>query len=82
MATYSSHLGYNRENGVCTFSRLFFIRSFSYLQVTRKCMTSQMSSKLGQLASPTAELAAIERLKKSQLIFNEKMLTPLFLGCL
>ena len=27
--------GYNGENGVSTFSRLFFIRSFSYLQVTK-----------------------------------------------
>ena len=32
MATESSH-SYNGENGVSIFSRLFFIRSFSYLQV-------------------------------------------------
>ena len=30
-----SPLTYNGENGVSTFSRLFLIRSFSYLQVTR-----------------------------------------------
>ena len=28
---------YNGENSVATFSRLFFIRSFLYLQVTRAC---------------------------------------------
>ena len=31
-------LTYNGENNVSTFSRLFFIRSFLYLQVTRTCI--------------------------------------------
>ena len=38
---------YNGENGVSTFSQLFLIRSFLYLQVTRPCIKSQMSSNFG-----------------------------------
>ena len=53
------------KNGVATFSRLFVIRSFSYLQVMITCMRAWRSSKLGQIQLPTAELAALERLKKS-----------------
>ena len=53
-------LTYNGENDVSTFSRLFFIRSFLYLQVTRTCIKSRMSSNFGQ----TTELAALERVKK------------------
>ena len=53
-------------NGVSTFSRLFFIRSFSYLQVTMTCMRARRkSSNFGLIGTPTAELAALERLKKS-----------------
>ena len=37
-------LTYNGENDVSTFYRLFFIRSFLYLQVTWTCMQSQTSS--------------------------------------
>ena len=46
------------KNGVATFSRLFFIRSFSYLQVMMTCMRAQRSSKLGKFRPMTAELAA------------------------
>ena len=53
------------KNGVATFSQLFFIRSFSYLQVMMTCMRAQMSSKFGKIRLLTAELAALERLKKS-----------------
>ena len=53
------------KNGVATFSRLFFIRSFSYLQVIMTCMRAWRSLKLGQIRLLTAELAALERLKKS-----------------
>ena len=56
-------LTYNGENGVSTFSRLLLIRSFFYLQVTRTCIKSEMSSNFGQVGPLTMELAALERLK-------------------
>ena len=56
-------LTYNGENDVSTFSQLFFIRSFLYLQATRMCIKSRTSSNFGQLGSLTTELAALERLK-------------------
>ena len=56
-------LTYNGENGVSTFSRLLFIRSFLYLQVTRTCRKSRMSSNFGQIGPLTTELAALESLK-------------------
>ena len=56
-------LTYNEENGVSTFSRLLLIRSFLYLQVTRTCIKSRMSSNFGQIRPLTKELAALERLK-------------------
>ena len=51
------------KNGVATFSRLFFIRSFLYLQVMMTCMSARRSSKFSQIGPPTVELAALERLK-------------------
>ena len=57
-------LTYNGENDVSTFSRLFFIRSFLYLQVTRTCIKSRTSSNFGQIGPLTTELTALERLKK------------------
>ena len=56
-------LTYNGENGVSTFSWLFLIRSSLYLQVTRTCIKSRMSSNFGQIRPLTTELAALERLK-------------------
>ena len=56
-------LTYNGESGVSTFSRLLLIRSFLYLQVTRACIKSQMSSNCGQIGPLTMELAALECLK-------------------
>ena len=53
------------RNGVATFSQLFFIQSFSYLQVMMTCMRARRSSKFSQIRLLTAELAALERLKKS-----------------
>ena len=50
---------------VATFSWLFFIRSFSYVQVMITCMRAWRSSKFGQIRPPTAELAAIDELHKS-----------------
>ena len=57
-------LAYNGENDVSTFSRLFFIRTFLYLQVTRTCIKSRTSSNFGKIGPLTTELAALERLKK------------------
>ena len=56
-------LTYNGENGVSNFSRFLLIRSSLYLQVTRKCIKSRMSSNFGQIGPLTTELAALERLK-------------------
>ena len=64
MATDSSHRGMMGKNGVITFSRLLLIRSFSYLQVTMTCMRAWMSSKFGGIRPRTAELAALELMKK------------------
>ena len=65
MATESSHRVIMVKNGVSTFSRLFFIRSFSYLQVTKTCMRARTSSNFSLIGPPTEELAALECLKKS-----------------
>ena len=56
-------LTYNGENDVSTFCQLFLIRFFLYLQVTRTCIKSWMSSNFGQIGPLTMELAALERLK-------------------
>ena len=53
---------YNGENDVSTVSRLFFIRSCLFLQVTRTCIKS---SNFGQIRPLTMELAALECLKNS-----------------
>ena len=53
------------KNSVATFSQLFFIQSFSYLQVMMTCMRARRSLKFGQIRQSTAELVALERLKKS-----------------
>ena len=60
MATDSSH----GEKGVITFSRLFLIGSFLYLQVTMTYIGACMSSKFGWIRPRTTELAALERQKK------------------
>ena len=62
------------NNGVFTFSRLFFIRSFSYLQVLMTCMRAWTSSNFGLIRPPTAELhvAAIARLKNPHRLIMEK----------
>ena len=54
---------YNGKNGVATFSQLFLIKSFSYLQVKMTYIRAWMSSKFGQIRSGTTELAALEHLK-------------------
>ena len=54
---------YNGKKGVATFSQLFLIKSFSYLQVRMTYIRAWMSSKSGQIRSGTTELAALEHLK-------------------
>ena len=56
-------LTYNGENNVSTFSRLFLIWSFLYLQVMRTCIKSRTSSNFSQIGPLTMELAALECLK-------------------
>ena len=53
-------LTYNGENDVSTFSRLFFIWSFLYLQVRRTCIKSRTSLNFSQIGPLTTELAALE----------------------
>ena len=53
------------KNGVFTFSWLFFICSFLYLQVMMTCMRARMSSNFSLIGPATAELAALECPKKS-----------------
>ena len=54
---------YNGKNEVFTFSQLFLIESFSYLQVMRTYVKAYMSLNFGQVPPLTTELAALERLK-------------------
>ena len=54
---------YNGKNEVITFSRLFLIGSFPYLQVMRTYIKAYMSLNFGQIPPLTTELAALERLK-------------------
>ena len=55
---------YSGENVFSTLAPSFLIGSFSYLQVTRTSITSRTSLKFGQIGPRTAELAALERMKK------------------
>ena len=61
---HGNRYGYDGKNGVSTFSRLFFIHSFLYLQVMMPCIRARRSSNFDLIGPPTAELAALERLKK------------------
>ena len=57
-----------------TLAPSFLIGSSSYLQVTRTSITSQTSSKFGQIGPRTVELAALERLEKSPKTYNGRNL--------
>ena len=50
---------YNGEYDVSSFSLLFFIRSFSNLQVTRTGIKSRTSSNFGQIRPLPTELGAL-----------------------
>ena len=60
------------RNRFDTFSWLFFIRSHSYLQVTITCMRAQPSSNFDLIGPPTAELAALGRLKNPHRLIMRK----------
>ena len=58
------------ENLVSTLAPSFLIGSSSYLQVTRTTIKSRTSSNFSQIRPRTAELAALERLKKLPSTYN------------
>ena len=64
MTTDSSHRVIMGEKGVITFSRLFLIGSFLYVQVTMTYIRTCMSSKFDRIRPRTTELAALESRKK------------------
>ena len=55
-----------------TLAPTFLIGSSSFFHVTRTAIRSHMSTKFGKILPWTAELAALERLKKSPLTYNGK----------
>ena len=81
MATDSSRRVTMGEKSVITFSRLFLIGSFLYLQVTMTYIRACMSSKFGQIRLRAMELAALERRKKSHRLVMGKTTSSHFLGC-
>ena len=64
---------YNGKNDVSTFSRLFLIGSFSYLQVLITYMRAWMSMKFGQIQRVVSMV--------TDRVMMEKTVSPLFLGC-
>ena len=82
MATESSHRVIMEKTVSPLFLGCFFIRSFSYLQVLITYMRARTSLNFGLLGPLTAELAALERLKKNpHMLIMGKTMFPLFLGC-
>ena len=65
-------LTYNGENDVSFFSRLFFIWSFLYLQVTRTCIKSRTSLNFSHIGPLTTVLAALEVKKISHSLIMGK----------
>ena len=51
------------KNCVATFSHLFLIKSFSYLQLTMTYIRAWISLKFGQIPSGITELASLEHQK-------------------
>ena len=76
MATYSSHRIIIGKMIFITIALSFLNGSSSFLQVRRTAIKSRMSSKFGTIRPWSAELAALERLKKSRrLIFGNVVST-------
>ena len=61
-------------NVVNTLVLLFLIKSSSLLQVRRTTIMSKLSSKFSLIGPYTAELAALERLKKSPYAYNGRII--------
>ena len=61
------------ENLVSALEPSFLIRSFLFLQVRRTIIKAWTSLNFGGIPLPTSELAALERLKKS----NNKLVSSL-----
>ena len=78
MATESSNRVIIEKTVSPLFLGCFFIRSFSYLQAMMTCMRARTSSQFGLIGPPTAELAALERLKKSPEAYNGKKDVSMF----
>ena len=57
------------ENLVSTLAHSFLIGSSSFLQVTRTTVKAWITLNFGRIPSLTSELAALERLKKRNIIF-------------
>ena len=55
------------NNVMTTLAPLFLIGSFSFLQLTRTTIKSQMVSKFSQVRPRTVELAALELLEKKNI---------------
>ena len=69
------------KDGVSTFSQLFFIHFFSYLQITVTCMRARTSSNFGLIGPPTVKLAALEHLKNPHRLIMGKNDVSTLLGC-
>ena len=81
MATDSSHRVIMGKKGVITFSRLFLIGSFLYLQVTMTYIRACMSSKFDRIRPRTMELAPLSVGKNSHRLIMGKTTSSHFLGC-
>ena len=80
LVSMATHRVVVENKRVATFSRLFFIRSFSYLQVMMTCMRARRSLNFCQIRLLTAELAALDRLKKPHRLIIGKLVLPGFLS--
>ena len=69
----NSHRLIMGKNDVSTFSQLFLIGSFSYLQVMIKYMRAWMSLKFGQI-QPLVSMV-------TDMVMMGKTVSPFFLGC-
>ena len=67
-------LSYNGKNDISTFSRLFLIRTFLYLQLTRTCIKSRTSSNFGQILVTSHINFQYGRRQRKQ--YNSFMATP------
>ena len=68
---------YNVRNDVSTFSQLFMVQSFCYLQVMRTCIKTWMSLNYGQIWQMTSELAALEHLNNRRRHFFSVAIDPI-----